>query len=81
MLNWNDILSGGSLRGLYHLKLDLLTFNQAFKAVALDSREVDEDILFSIIPRQETKALTVIEPLHGSGYCHVTYSSRKTSEY
>src|SRR6185369_1230988 len=56
---------------LDHVELDLLAFAQRLEARGVDPRMVDEDILLSIITRDEAEALLVVEPLHGSLGTHV----------
>ena len=50
---------------------DLLSFFQAFEALALDGAEMHEYIL-AIFAADEAKALGVVEPLHGTVFaiCH-----------
>jgi hypothetical protein len=53
-----------AFRALGHFELDLLTFFERLKAVHLDGGEVREQILATIVGRDETVALGVVEPLY-----------------
>ena len=52
------------LLALDDVELNTLTLRQGFEALALDRGVVDEAILLSVLGRDETEALRVVEPLH-----------------
>src|SRR5262249_13570381 len=49
------------------VELHLLTFGQRAEALGLDGRVVAEDVLAATILGDETEALRIVEPLHGTG--------------
>src|SRR5262245_35389865 len=65
----DDVASLGALLTLGGFELDTSTFRQALEAVAGDVREVDEQVLRTLVRGDEAIPLAVVEPLHGSG-CH-----------
>jgi hypothetical protein len=56
---------------------DLLAFREAAQASALDSADVNENVLSASVRLDEAKALLGVEPLNDA-YCHVM-SFRRTS--
>src|SRR5215210_3568235 len=46
---------------------DLRALGQRLEAVGVDAGVVDEEVLATLIGRDEAEALVVVEPLHGSG--------------
>src|SRR5712691_1183326 len=65
-----DVACLRALRPLLHLVLHLRALGQALEALAADRAVVDEDVLATIVLRDEAVTLVVVEPLHGSG-CHI----------
>ncbi len=61
----------GALGALNHFKFHCLSFFQGLESVPLDGTEVDEDVR-TIILRDETEALLIVEPFHSS-FCHDFY--------
>src|SRR5437667_12819267 len=59
-----------SLRTLLNFVLHFRPFGEALVPLAADRAVMDEDVLASIVLRDEAVALVVAEPLHGSG-CHI----------
>src|SRR5579862_671285 len=59
---------------LLRLVLDARTLGEGPVALALDRREVDEQVLAAVGRRDEPVALVAVEPLHGSG-CHLENTS------
>jgi hypothetical protein len=55
---------------------NLLVFLQAFEAVALDRREMREEILAAVIGSDETEAFGVVEPFNGT-VTHVCFFLKK----
>jgi hypothetical protein len=64
-------LLSAALVGL-HLVRDLLTFNEAGHARALDGGDVDEGILPAVVRLDEAEALLFVEPLNGAD-AHVSF--------
>src|SRR3546814_5736295 len=56
-----------ALLALHDGEADLLAFRQALEALGPDRTEMDEDIL-AILAADESEALGIVEPLHGSGF-------------
>ena len=52
------------------VELDLLPFLQGAETISLDGSVVAEQILAPAVLRDETEALRVVEPLHGTS-CHL----------
>src|SRR5215216_8126066 len=46
---------------------DLRALGQRLEAVGVDAGVVDEQVLATLVGRDEAEALVVVEPLHGSG--------------
>ena|SRR5690348_14630070 len=61
------------LRAVRDVEADLLTFLQALEAIALDRREMREEILAAVGGSDEAEALRIVEPLDGT-CCHVLIS-------
>src|SRR5207244_2483999 len=59
-----------ALRTILNFVLHLRPFGEALVPLAADRAVVDEDVLATIVLRDEAVALVVAEPLHGSG-CHI----------
>src|SRR5512141_699553 len=66
----HHVLSGGSLRALDHVELDLLALGEGLEPLHLDRGVVYEAVLAPGLRRNKAKALRVVEPLHGSGRTH-----------
>src|SRR3954452_23315481 len=49
---------------------DLRALGQRLEAAGVDAGVVDEEVLATVVRRDEAEALVVVEPLDGSG-CHV----------
>src|ERR1700761_846543 len=60
-----------ALRARLHFKRDLLVFLQRLEAVDADFREMREQIFTAAVRSDEAKALSVVEPLDGTGF-HIT---------
>jgi len=61
-----DVRRLQALRALGHVELQRLTLGERLEAVALNRGEVDEHVLAAIRLGDETKALRLVEPLHGA---------------
>jgi len=71
----------GTLRALFGIKADVVTFGKALKAAALDGRMVYKNISI-VFCSNKAKTFAVVEPLHCS-LCHFVYlliSNIKISE-
>jgi hypothetical protein len=66
LANDNNVAGLGTLGALLNREFDLLAFIQVFEAVALDGREMDEDIL-AAIASDKAVALGAIEPFDCAG--------------
>src|SRR5262245_27282852 len=64
-LDLADVRGLEALRSLHDLELDHVTLVEGAKAGHLDGRVVDENIV-PVLLRDETEALGLIEPLHGT---------------
>src|SRR5918994_579687 len=73
-LDGDDVVGLRALLALAGLELHLRTLGQGLEALAADAGVVDEEILASVLRRDEAVALRVVEPLDGSG-CHMSYTS------
>src|SRR5579859_5575521 len=62
-----DVLRLQALGALGNFEADLLALGEGAEPLGLDGRVVAEDVLATIVLRDETKTLRVIEPLHGAG--------------
>src|SRR5690242_14594392 len=66
-------LQGGDVDGLRPLASrlgvvgDLRALGERLEAVGVDAGVVDEEVLATLVRRDEAEALVVVEPLHGSG--------------
>jgi hypothetical protein len=58
-----DVLGGGTFASLPDVELNLLTFFQRLESVRCNRGVVDKKIRSSIVGRDESKALLVVEPL------------------
>src|SRR5687768_2854584 len=67
-----DVRRGRTLLALRHVEGDLLAVLQRLEAGALDRAVMGEQILAAVIRRDESEALGVVEPLHGT--CSHVYS-------
>src|SRR5690242_14954442 len=65
-----DVVCLRSLRAGPGLELDPLTFLELPITVRLDRRVVDEEVLATVIGRDEAETLRGVEELHGAN-CHV----------
>src|SRR5205809_7703307 len=61
-----DVRGGGALGALLAVVAHLRALGERLEAAALDRAVVDEQILAVVIRRDESEALLVAEPLHGS---------------
>src|SRR6266545_1444806 len=68
-----------TLRPVLHLVLHLRPLSEALEALAADRAVVDEDVLATVVLRDEAVALVVVEPLDGSG-CHISHLPRLRHE-
>src|SRR5512133_1980555 len=59
-----------ALRAILNFVLHFRPFGEALVPLAADRAVVDEDVLATVVLRDEAVALVVAEPLHGSG-CHI----------
>src|SRR6185295_4133401 len=66
----DDVLGGRAFLALDDVELHAVSLGQRLEAVALDRGVMDEAVLLSILQRDETEPLAVIEPLHFSGALH-----------
>src|SRR4051794_36785432 len=64
----------GSLVASFGVIGDLRALGQRLEAVRVDAGVVDEQVLATLVRRDEAEALVVVEPLDGSG-CHVISST------
>src|SRR5690348_14188352 len=69
-----DVLRRGALLALHDVELHPLAFGERLEALALDGRVVNEAVLLAILRGDEPEALGVIEPLHGAGGTHGSFS-------
>src|SRR5260370_20064338 len=70
-LQLHDVLSGGALLALNHFELDSLAFGQGLEAILLDRGVMHEAVLFAVLGRDEPEAVSVVEPVKGTGEaCH-----------
>src|SRR6185369_17534755 len=60
------VRGGGAFLALRHVEGDLLAFLERLEARRLDRAVVAEEILAAVIRRNESEALRVVEPLHGT---------------
>jgi len=67
------VLSLPALGSLHDVELNRLPLLEAAETVRLDGGEMDENVL-AILAADETKTLSVVEPLHCSLF-HVTFCS------
>src|SRR5216684_5304699 len=65
-LNRLHVLRLQALRPLGDVEADLLAFSESAETLGGDGRVVAEDVLATIVLRDETKALRIVEPLHGT---------------
>ena len=70
-LEVDDVLGSRALLAVYHVKLNLCTLGQTLEALALDGAVMAENVLLSVVARDEAEAFFVIEPLDCSRYSHV----------
>src|SRR5665213_2768314 len=64
------VLGRGTLLALHDLKLDALAFGEGLEARSTNRRVMNEAILRTILRRDESKALRVVEPLYSTGRTH-----------
>lgn len=67
-----DVLSLQALGALHGLEFNLLVFLKSAESGALDGAEVRKHVGTAVGRSDETKALLVVEPLHGS-CCHAVF--------
>src|SRR5262249_11193159 len=60
-----DVAGLQALRPLHDLELDALAFGERLETFSLDRGEMHEHVLATLL-RDETEALRVVEPLHGT---------------
>ena len=74
-LELHDILSLQTLGALDQFEFHGLSLIEGTIAIALDGAEVDENIVFTLLPGDEAESLGVIEPLYRAAYtiCHTTF--------
>src|SRR3954452_23023454 len=72
-LKGGDVCRRGALGSLFGVVADLCALGERLEAAALNCGVMDEEVLAGIIGRDETKALFVVEPFHGS-CCHFSPS-------
>jgi len=72
-LESGDVRRRGALGPFLGVETDLRALGERLEAAALDRAVMYEQVLAGIIGRDETEALVVVEPLHGS-CCHVSPS-------
>jgi hypothetical protein len=65
-----DVLSLPALGALGDVEFDALALLEALETASLDRREVHENV-FASLPADEAVALSVIEPLYCSLFCHL----------
>src|SRR4029079_1676363 len=76
----SSALQRGDVHGLRSLVAalgvvgDLRAVRERLEAVGVDAGVVDEEVLATVIRRDEAEGLVVVEPLNGSG-CHVISST------
>src|SRR4029079_13981287 len=69
----SSALQRGDVHGLRSLVAalgvvgDLRALRERLEAVGVDAGVVDEEVLATVVRRDEAEALVVVEPLHGSG--------------
>jgi hypothetical protein len=61
---WRDVGRLLAFRTLGYLEGDLLVLLQGLEAIALDRGKVDEKILPTTVGRNETEALSIVEPFN-----------------
>src|SRR5262249_17783016 len=77
-LDGDDVRRLRALRPLAGLVLDLRVLGERLESLAGNVAVVDEEVLASLVRRDEAVALRVVEPLHGS-CCHAYTSSHPLS--
>src|SRR5579859_5571390 len=71
-LQLHDVLSRRAFLRLHDLELHALPFGQRLEPLTLNSGVMHEAVLTAVFGRDETEALGVVEPLHGTGdACHL----------
>jgi hypothetical protein len=71
-LELHDVLRRRALLGLHDFELDALAFGQRLEPLSRDRGVMHEAVLAAVLGRDKTKALSVVEPLHGTGdACHL----------
>jgi hypothetical protein len=65
-----DVLRGGALLALHHVELNRRALGQALEAVALNGAVVDEAVLRTVLRRDESEALGIVEPLYSPSGTH-----------
>src|SRR5439155_18843491 len=61
-----DVRRRGALLALRHVERDLLALFEGLVTRTLDRGVMGEEILAAVIRRDESEALRVVEPLHGT---------------
>ena len=65
-----DVLGGWTLLALHDFELDALAFGEGLEARSTNRGMMNEAILRTILRRDESKALRVVEPLYSTGRTH-----------
>lgn len=60
----NNVACCRAFRALFDIVADLLSFSQSFEATTLDSAEVYEKVVATIIRRDEAEAFAFVEPFY-----------------
>src|SRR5690242_681721 len=66
-LQLHDVLRRRALLRLHNLELHALAFGQRLESLSLNRGVMDETVFAAVFGRDESKALGVVEPLHGTG--------------
>src|SRR5688500_7285579 len=69
----DHVFGGRTLLALHDFELNPIALGERAEALRLNGREVHEAVLLSVLGGDETKALLIVEPLHGAGdtrHCH-----------
>lgn len=74
-LPWTDVCRLRSFPALPHHILHILTLDKRFEPVGLDIREMHEQVLASVVRRNEAEPLLGIKPLHLASAHNATPSS------
>lgn len=64
------VFSGRALVTLNYIELDTLAFFERFEAGSLDGGVVHKTVFLTILASDESEALLIVEPFHGSCHTH-----------